>query len=167
MLPDGDILLGGDIFRANGAVSAGVARLSPPCRAGAVSFGTGCSGAGGPDVLTATDLPWIGATCRSQATGLPAPSIAIGVVGWTTTSVPLTSILPIGPAGCSLLVAPDLLLVTLPSAGAASLTVDVPPSLALVSQAFHQQAITLELDPTGLIVAVTSSNALTFTIGAL
>src|SRR5262245_23581997 len=44
----------------------------------------GCSGAGGPDVLIATDLPWIGSTCRSQVTGLPVPSLASDVVGWTT-----------------------------------------------------------------------------------
>ena len=166
-LPDGDILVGGDFFRANGAVACGMARLEPTCPAGATPFGSGCSGAGGPDVLVAIDLPWIGATSRSRAAGLPTPSIAIGVLGFTATSLPLAAILPTGLPGCSLLVAPDLLLVELPSAGAALLAVDVPSSPVLAGLTFHQQAVTFELDPAGAILAVTSSNALTLTIGVL
>ena len=67
-------------------------------------------------------------------------------------------------AWCSLLVAPDLLDAYLPVAGTVSAQLAIPDVAALVGQTLHQQFVSLEFAGTA-ITALTSSNALTVTIG--
>ncbi|MFY9341570.1 MAG: hypothetical protein WAT39_03720 [Planctomycetota bacterium] len=117
-------------------------------------------------MLTATSLPWVGATCTARATGMPAPGLAVRALGLGAVSIPLPTILAQGVAGCSLFVTPDLLDLHTPTAGAVSPTLAVPNTLALAGRTLHQQVVAVELDALANIVAFTSTNALTLTIGA-
>jgi hypothetical protein len=159
----GLIYLGGT-FEADGA-STPMAVLSSSCAATATPVGASCAGSGGPNILAATSLPWIGSTFSSQATGMPNNSIVLGVRGLGTVSMPLASILPQGQSGCDLLVTPDLLDVYLPTAGVVASSFAIPNAIALVGQVLHQQFVPLELGAQGNITALTSSNRLTLTIG--
>lgn len=67
--------------------------------------------------------------------------------------------------GFSTLVSPDLLDVLLPVAGTADTQLTLPNSPSLVGQSFHHQMVPLELDASLAITAITSTNALTATIG--
>ena len=163
-LPNGDLVAGGHFTVVDGVVSAYVARLTTTCPATAVSYGAGCTGSGGPNVLAATSLPWIGSTFRSVATGMPASALALGVFGFSTISIPMPSILPQGVPGCTLLVSPDLLEVHLPASGIVQTQLVIPNTVALAGVVLHQQMVPLELGVTG-ITALTGTNALTLTIG--
>ena len=165
-LPNGDLVAGGEFILVNGAVSAYMAQLTTTCPATAAPSGAGCTGAGGPNVLAATSLPWIGSTFRSVATGMPAPALAVGALGFSTTSIPMPSILPQGVPGCTLLVSPDLLDVYVPAAGIVQTQVVMPNTVALAGAVFHQQVVPIELSGAGSITALTGTNALTLTIGS-
>ena len=121
---------------------------------------------GGPVLLAATSLPWLGATCRATATGLPANSLAIGVFGFGTLAAPLPAILPQGVAGCSLLVTPDLLTLLVPQGGTVTTSYTIADNAAFLGFVFHEQVAPIEFDAAGNLVAVTASNGLTFTKGA-
>ena len=164
-LPNGDLVAGGAFTIVGGAVSAYVARLTTTCAATAASSGAGCTGSGGPNVLTATTLPWTGSTFRSVATGMPGNGLALGVLGLSTISVPLSSILPQGVAGCTLFVNPDLLDLLVLAGGSAQAQFAIPNTVVLAGQTVHQQVVPVELDLLGNIIALTSTNRLTLTIG--
>jgi hypothetical protein len=165
-LPNGDLVAGGGFNIAGGFPSAYVAQLTTTCPATTASFGAGCTGSAGPNVLTATSLPWTGSTFNAVATGMPAISLALSALGFSTASVPLSAILPQGVAGCTLFVSPDLLVLHVPSAGNVTTQIAIPNSVALAGQILHQQVLPIEFDAVGNIVALTSTNALTLTIGA-
>jgi hypothetical protein len=164
-LPNGDLAAGGYFTAAGGSVSAYFARLTTTCPATVTSQGAGCTGSGGPNVLAATALPWIGSTFRARATGMPALGLVVAATGLTTQSLPLSSLLPQGQPGCDLLVSPDLLDVLLPVAGTANSQLALPNTPSLVGQSFHHQMVPLELNLSSAITAITSTNALTATIG--
>jgi hypothetical protein len=161
----GDVLAGGKFTIVDGVVSAYLAQLSTSCPASAASSGTSCTGSGGLNVLTAVSLPWTGATFRSIATGMPVNALAIGVRALTTVSIPLQSILPQGLPGCSLFVNPDVLDLYLPTAGTVQTQMPIPNTVVLAGQIFHHQVVPIELDAQGNIIALTSTNRLTLTIG--
>lgn len=163
-LSNGDLVVNGS-FSTSGPLVDGLALLSTTCPATAVSLGSGCTGSGGLNALTATSLPWTGATCTLLATGFPGNSLAVGVRSLSTTSLPLSAILPQGVAGCLLLVGPDLVELQLPTSGSLSTQIAIPNSIALAGQVFHDQVVAIELDPLGDIAAMTSTNALSLTIG--
>jgi hypothetical protein len=163
--PNGDVMAGGTFTIVNGAVSAYLAQLTTTCPATAVAAGTGCTGSGGPNVLTATTLPWTGSTFRALATGMPANGLALGVRGLTTAATPLATILPQGVAGCTLLVSPDLTDLHVPTAGSLQTQFAIPNTVALANQILHYQVVSLELAVPGSITALTSTNALTLTLG--
>jgi hypothetical protein len=160
--PNGELLVASAYFATLPLHS--VARLVSTCPATTIAVGNGCVGSGGPNVLTATSLPWTGATYRATATGTAANGIALGVLGLGTVSLPLAAILPQGVAGCSLLVTPDLLDAHVPVAGTVTTQLAIPNVAALVGQSLHQQFVSLEFAVTA-ITALTSTNALTLTIG--
>ena len=163
--PNGDLVAGGYFTIVNGAVSRYLAQLTTTCPATAVASGTGCTGSGGPNVLTATALPWTGSTFRALATGMPANGVALGVRGLTTAATPLATILPQGVAGCTLLVSPDLTDLHVPTTGSLQTQFAIPNTVALANQILHYQVVSLELAVPGSITALTSTNALTLTLG--
>lgn len=164
---DGVALVGGPFAIVGGVVGPGLARLAPTCPATAVTAGAGCTGSAGPMVLTATTLPWIGSTLRAVATGLPAIALGVVVTGFSPTTLPLATVLPVALPGCTLHVAPDLLEVAIANAGAVNAQLVVPNSLPLVGLQLHQQVVGLRLDVALNITEVTATNSLRSTVGAL
>ncbi|HEX6811868.1 MAG TPA: hypothetical protein VF384_09630 [Planctomycetota bacterium] len=161
-----ELVVGGG-FTAVGNVGGGYfARLATSCPASVIAFGSGCTGSGGPNVLAATSLPWIGSTFSAAATGMPANGVALAITGFGATAIPLSAILPQGGAGCFLLATPDSVGVALPAGGTVATALAIPAAAGLIGQVFHQQVVPLELGPLGAITALTSTNRLTALIGS-
>ncbi len=168
-LPGGSLIVGGhytEVGPTTGRVAAaGLAMLLPGCPATATAYGNGCVGSAGPNVLTSATLPWLGRTCTSQATGMPALSLAVDVIGFAPVVLPLSSVSPHGGAACDLLASPDTLGVQVPVAGVAISNVAIPNAASLLGTVFHQQVVAIELDAAGNLIAMTSTNALALRIG--
>jgi hypothetical protein len=163
-LPNGDVFVAGRFQRVGNATAANIAQLTTSCPATAAAFGSGCSGTGGRNTLRALQLPWLGATFVSEASGLPANAIGLQVFGASTALVPLSALLPIGGAGCTLFVSPDVVAAAVPSAGRLSTALSIPDTASLVGLVLHHQVLSAELLGAGLS-ALTSSNRLTLTLG--
>jgi len=97
---------------------------------------------------------------------MPANALAVAVHGFAAASTPLSTILPQGVAGCVLLASPDLLDLRVPAAGSVATALPIPNTVALAGLIIHQQVVPIELDALGNITALTSTNALTLTIGS-
>ena len=163
--PNGDLLMVG--VGGTGGTAHRVGRLSTTCPATARARGSGCTGSGGPNVLAATSLPWLGATYTSEATGMPASGFAFRLLGLSATAVGMPAILPQGVAGCSLLTTRDF--VEAYSLAGPSLTtrLAIPNSLSLQNLILHEQVVPLELAANGSFFALTSTNVLVLTIGSI
>lgn len=162
---NGDVVLGGS-FAGLFAGNAFHARLVPFCPGEANVYGSGCSSSAGTVALAALDLPWWNASMRARSTGIPANAVVVDVIGIGPLAVPLSSVLPQGLPGCSLLASPDVLSLVLPVAGQAESTLTVPPNLTLLGLSLRQQHLAVEFGPAG-IVGLSSSNGLQLTIGYL
>jgi hypothetical protein len=165
MTAGGDLAICGAFWKVNGGWSAYFARLRPTCLATAVPYGSGCSGSGGLNTLAATALPWMGNTFRAQAMGMPATAFVLAVTGFAPISIPMPAIFAQGVPGCSALVYPDFLDLSLPAAGTAQSQVALPATPALIGQSFYHQIVAIEVDLSFAFTAITSTNALTLTIG--
>jgi hypothetical protein len=97
---------------------------------------------------------------------MPAVALALGVFGFSTTSIPMPSILPQGVPGCTLLVSPDLLELYVPAAGIVQTQLVIRTashSLAWFSTSrWCRSNSAAQAD----ITALTGTNALTLTIGS-
>ena len=167
VLPNGDLAVGGTFTTPASAVN--FALLRSPCPATSTSFGSGCTGTGGANQLTATALPWLGATFRARATGLAPNSLAIGVRGLGIVSTPLFPLLPQALPGCTLRVSADLLDLYAANPfvpGVADVAFAIPATAALIGGVLHQQVVPVVFDANGAIVEFSATNALTLTIGA-
>jgi len=162
--PDGQFALGGGFTTAGAPGNSYFARVAPSCPASAAVVGAGCVGAAGPVALIADQLPWLGGTFRSTATGLPAGSLAVEVFGLGALQTPLVTLLPQGLPGCDLLVTPDVLGLRVPSGGEVSTSWSLPMTTSLVGQSFRNQVVVVEIN--GAISGLSSSNALLATIGS-
>ncbi|MCU0864969.1 MAG: hypothetical protein MUC36_14360 [Planctomycetes bacterium] len=161
-LPDGRLLVGGPLLRAGARVTPHFAELATPCPATVVDTGGGC----GTNTLTAASLPWVGSTFRANGTGLPSSAVVAVVSGFSAVALPLSTLLPPGVAGCNLLVAPDFIDAASATAGSVATAITIPKQLSLVGLGFRQQLVPFVLDAAGNVLAATSSNALTMTLGA-
>jgi len=161
-----ELVVGGEFTKAGSAVGPYFARLATSCPANVISFGSGCTGSGGPNVLTAKSLPWVGSTFSAAATGMPANGVALVLTGYGTAAIPLSAILPQGGAGCFLLAAPDAIGMALPAGGAVATALAIPAAAGLIGQVFHQQVVPVELGSLGAITALTSTNRVTALIGS-
>ena len=112
----------------------------------------------------ATELPWLGGAFQSRATGLPNIGFAVELIGGAPLSLPLSAALPMAAPGCTLLASPDLQR-TYVAEGTLELVAPLPNSPALVGATFVQQIVSLQLGAGGAVVAASSSNALTATVG--
>jgi hypothetical protein len=163
----GELFAGGDFFVAGGNASVFQATLTTSCVAGAVEYGSGCSGSAGPVALHTDTLPWIGGVYRATATGFAAGAWAFSFVGTTALAVPLSSLHPAGLPGCTQLASLDVLTEVLaPASGSVAVRVAVPDDQALVGLVFLHQVAAVELDAAMAIVGLATSNALRLTIGA-
>ncbi|MCU0863600.1 MAG: hypothetical protein MUC36_07420 [Planctomycetes bacterium] len=162
--PDGELVVGGTFSTSAPVVTAHLLEVTTSCPAIANALGTGCVGSGGTNVLTATSLPWLGATFVGTATGMPAGGLAIDAFGLSTASIPMGAILPQGVAGCTLSISPDLLDFSAVSGNTAIMQLAIPNTATLVNQVLFAQVAPLEIGPAG-IVALTATNALRLQIG--
>lgn len=160
-LTNGDIAISVTDFYGMGTVRA----FTTACPASAPAHGAGCAGSAGLNRLRARSLPWTGTTFRSAASGLTTNALALGLVGLGTTSVPLSSLVAQALPGCTQYVTPDALQLYLPAGGGFDLQLAIPNSSAFAGIVLYQQVIAAELDAQNAITAVTSTNALTLTIG--
>jgi hypothetical protein len=163
----GELAVGGVFTLVDGGVSAYFARYAPTCPAAAASAGSACPGSGGSNAYSPTNLPWIGGTYRARSTTIPASAFVVVATGLASTNVPLASLLPLTPPGCSLLVTPDVLEWTASNAGTVDTQLPIPDTLVLVGLQFLQQLVLLEVDQNLQFVENTSSNAIALTVGAL
>lgn len=159
VLPQGELAMGAN-------VPPYFALLRTPCPATATPFGTGCAGSNGVDTLAATELPWTGGTFASRATGMPNLGVVAMVTGFTSLAIPLTAIFAQVAPGCTGYVSADYVDLLLPSGGEVSVRLQIPADPALVGVGFHQYAAVFETDAVGNVVAITSSNGLSMTVGA-
>ena len=165
-LPEGDLVVAGGFLTMVGSVSANnIARLTTTCPATVTSSGTSCTGSAGQNVLTANNLPWTGSTFRATATGMTNNALAVSLVGLTTQSVALSSLLPQGVAGCTLDVSTESVQLLLPTAGSVDTQLAIPNTMAFAGVILHHQVVAAELNAQNNITAVTSTNTLTLTIG--
>ncbi len=165
---DGELLVGGRFVTAGGLPSAYFARQRSTCPATASSQGTGCVSSGGGNTLTATTLPWVDATFRATGTGLPNLAIVVAVTSFTAIpqgALPLLSVFPQAPAGCDLLVAPDILQAYVTTTGVVESSLLLPNTPPIVGLTFRHQMIPIELDGMGNWVSITATNALQLTAG--
>jgi hypothetical protein len=88
------------------------------------------------------------------------------VNGVSTTSLALASVLPPAPAGCLLLVSPDVVDAVVTTTGTVDAQLALPNTPSLAGIVLHQQFVVLQLDALGNIVQNTSTNRLTATVGA-
>ncbi len=164
-LPNGDVVAGGDFTTANLLAAGRIARVVSSCAPTAVDLGSGCTGAGGLNTLTATSLPLIGGTFRATGTGMPPIGFVLAVTGLSSVNVPLSLALPQALPGCTIYASADLIDVLVPVGGTASSAISFPANPALIGVPFFHQYVPLELDFAFNILAASSSNALQLTLG--
>jgi hypothetical protein len=131
------------------------------------SYGSGCSGSVGPNVLTTASGPWAGGTFRATGTGMPAIALVGSVYGFTATATPLAALLPGALPGCSLLVTPDIVDVLLPAGGVVQSQLAIPDVPSAAGFLFRHQLVALEMTGVLQFSAITSTNALAVTVGSL
>lgn len=167
-LAGGQLAIGGNFAMAGGVACQRLARYASTCVATQAGGGGGCAGSGGPNVLTALTGAWIGGDFVARATGLPSTGnvLAVGVYGFSATSIPLASFAPQGLPGCVLHATDDIPLAYSPVAGVVDTSVPVPNSVLLAGQSFHHQVLSIELDAANVITAISATNALVLTVGA-
>lgn len=162
---DGDVVVTGQFTLAGGNAHSRIARIHSSCAPVITSLGPGCVGSGGLNVLTVTEAPQLGGAFMAKGTGLPALAFVAAVTGLTAISLPLSVALPQALPGCTLYASPDLVDVILPSAGVVTSAIPVPVNPALAGFMLTHQYVSLEISPTLMITAVTSSNGVQMTVG--
>lgn len=164
-LDDGRIVAAGSFTSLFGVATNGLAEIRSTCPATVVESGSGCTGSGGGNHLTATSLPWIGAPFTSVATGMPN-GVAVEVLGFGALSLPIDMILPEGVPGCVLTTTPDDLRQHATGAGVVDLALAIPNVPSFVGVLLRQQVVAFEMDALGAIVEVTATNSLELVLGA-
>jgi hypothetical protein len=155
-LPSGAIMAGGAFDTIPFVLPGGgihpptnnLAILDTTCAANTISYGNGCSGAGGPNVLFSTNSAWIGGEARATAAGVAIGSVAVAVWGFAQASLP-----------------PDYIAPSIAVAPAVATSLPIPDNTALIGVSIHHQVAVFELDAGGALDNMTSTNGLTFVVG--
>ncbi|MCU0862869.1 MAG: hypothetical protein MUC36_03665 [Planctomycetes bacterium] len=145
----------GSFGASSGVLGAGIAVLDSSCPATVATAGAGC----GANTTSAT-RPWIGSPWRAVATGLPSSAVVAAVFGATTLTLPLANVFTTAGAGCTLRVAPEVVVSTFAVAGRAESSFALPMLPALVGVSFAHQMVFLALDPS-LAIGATEANRMT------
>jgi hypothetical protein len=161
---DGDLIVAGDIQGVDKLASVGVARRNAPCPASANSYGTACTGPGGPLLLQATELPWLGSSYRARTTGFTANMLGFSIVGFTPQATPLPSLLP-GSGACNLLVNPISNALLLPVAGVTTHQLAMPTANAFAGMVLLDQVLALAVSGNGNLLY--GSNGLELRLGTV
>ncbi len=164
---DGLLVVGGTFAYANGDRADYLATISPSCPPDSTFHGTGCAEAGGGQGLQPLTMPWVDSTLRAEATGLPTNALVITVTSlafFEQAVVPLSLAFP-SPAGCDLLVAPDIFGVLFATNGAVESTLFLPSVPPLAGATFFHQLLPFGIDAQGALMAPGATNALRLTVG--
>lgn len=162
---DGDVVVLGRFTQAGGIAHNRIASIRSSCGPTVTSLGPGCAGSAGLNVLSVTRAPVLGGSFEGRGTGMPSMAFIAAVTGLTSTSLPLSLVLPQGLPGCSLYANPDSVEILLPSAGEVSSSLAVPNISTLTGFVLNFQYVALEISATLNFTAVTSSNGAQMTIG--
>lgn len=166
VLADGRLAIAGSFSIAGGWAAPNLALVVPTCPATAVPSGVGCSGTGGPMVLAATRLPWLGGTFASHCSGMAPNALAAGVTGLFPQSTPLSNFHPAAGAACLSLASVDAVALLLPVAGSVTYQFTLPPDPALAGVTLYNQVLQIETGAGGSVTWLGGSNALVLTTGA-
>jgi hypothetical protein len=131
-------------------------------------LGAGCIGSNGVPSLASTAVPRVGAPFVVRLGNLASNAVVAAFAAgfsnttWTFGTLP-ADLSSFGLTGCTLYVSPEALVFMPVLAGAASLTLNIPASQALVGLELHQQGVSLDagVNPAGMVL----SNAMTALIG--
>jgi hypothetical protein len=130
-------------------------------------FGSGCAGTAGVPTNSISAPPQIGTAPTITFGNLPAPQIAIGVLGVSNTSyasIPLPVDLGIlGAPGCPARVSLDVTLTLVGAGGQASTVFNIPNNPLFVGFTFYTQA--LVFDPPLNVLGLSTSQAAVAVVG--
>jgi hypothetical protein len=163
--PHGHLVVAGSFELAGGSVSRSLTRLTTPCMPAVTSIATPCIGPAGPVSLIADTQPWTGAPFRSTATGFANDSIAAAVYAFGIASTPLGVIHPSGLPNCTLVPAPEVIVLSLPVAGVARGNCRFANDPVWAGVLVHHQFLQGQLDQSFQLLSLSSSNALVLTVG--
>jgi hypothetical protein len=136
--------------------------------ASAGTYGLGCAGPGGPLSCVATELPWTGRTFSATSSNLGPLSLALELWGFSQAALPLNSIFPISPVGCTLLDSAEIIGGPVaPTAGSVTTSLPIPNNPALAGVQFYLQLAEMEFDLSFNWVGLYTSNGLALQVGAL
>lgn len=133
--------------------------------ASTTTLGSGCQSIS-LDATSPEDRPWLGRTLTTTATGLKTGSISLGLLGFQSYNIPLSSIFSFGGTGCTLYSGFDLLVVLPNVQGKATFALPLPADSQLAGANFYEQVLEFTLSGSSFTGAA-SSNALTLNAGAL
>ncbi len=134
----------------------------------APSYGTGCTGPGGPLSFVSNSLPWTSRTWTGTCATTGPLSLTLAVWGVAQASTPLNLVFPIAGAGCDLLNSADLLLgPDVPVAGSVTVSLPIPNNSALAGFQLNVQVAELQFDIAFNWIGLFTSNGLSLGIGAL
>jgi len=148
------MFIGGSYSMLGAASASNVSQMPIAVPPSVVSMQDGCSGAGGVNVLTALNLPFLGMTVIARASGMAPGSLSLNILGLTYDG----STPPLFLAGCVRGASPDVAVVGVPNGGSVDASIAIANNPALIgAQLFHQVAC-LELNALGHISGVSTTN---------
>lgn len=165
LMPNGQLAMVGGFSVAGGLAAGNFALLAPTCPATVVPAGSSCSGTGGPMVLTATALPWLGGAYQARCTGMAANSLGVSLFGFGSQNTPLSTLHPAAGPSCMLLASPDAVTLLLPVAGEVTHQFPLPLDPGLVGVTLHHQVLQGEFGAVANLTWLGGSNALVLTTG--
>jgi hypothetical protein len=163
--PMGELAAFGNFVRVDSAVSAVFARLQSSCPATAQDLGGGCSSSAGPLTTRVDERAWLGGTFRATTRGVATNALALGVFGASSTSLPLSQLLPIGGAGCTLRATLDIVGFAPVWNGEAQVALTLPSAPSLLGASFVQQTLVLET-AAGVGASLHASDAVQLSVGS-
>jgi hypothetical protein len=134
------------------------------------AYGVGCPSSGGSNTLSVTSPAWVDTTFEATATGLPTVALALALTSVTSIPqgvLPLSTVFAQGVPGCDLLVQPDILAGLVTTTGTVQSQLFLPSTPPLVGVTFFHQVVPIEVDAQWNFIAITATNALQLTAGAL
>ncbi len=165
---NGDVFVGGDFDAILPNQAAGhLAIMTTNCPALATTVPTACVGPSGALTLSADNLPWLGTTFRSTASGFAPQAIAVSAFGLSAANLPLSQLHPAALPNCNLLTSTESLLLVVPVAGMGHFQLAVPNSAVFAGVQLSHQCVQMSLTSSGLPQSISSSNALTLVMGSL
>lgn len=162
----GELLVVGGFEQVGTSISRSLARLATPCPTAIAASPTPCLGPAGPLSLSAVTQPWSGAPFASMCTGFAPGAIAASVFSFQPLNLSLAAVHPAGLAGCTLVADPEVVVLSLPANGVATGQCRFANSPVWAGTRVHHQFVQGTFDASFALLTLSTSNALTLTIGS-